>query len=375
MAWSFRRRVKLIPGVHLNFSKNGISTSIGFKGASVTFSKKGTYVNAGIPGTGIYSRQKLSSSGSNQPDVVPQPIEVIESADTIVSVDVEEITSQDTQGIKDAIITANKQRQELSKDIVKVTAAKTFTTIKLVFSYIFLVSFINKKIKDNILADIATQKQTITELQKQKDNSYVNLDIEFDEEIKSKYDKVLESFRTLMSSEKIWDVTTATFEDRVVTRSSASITEKKTEVKFEFKSLADIKSKHSVFFLKNANGADLYFYPNFIVMYSTKGNFGIIDFKELDFSFHSTRFVETQKVPSDSKIIDKTWAKVNKNGSPDKRFKDNYEIPVVRYGTINFKTQTGMNEEYEVSNYEACEKFARDFSDYQSTIKSLRQIA
>ena len=108
-------------------------------------------------------------------------------------------------------------------------------------------------------------------------------------------------------------------------------------------------------------------------MHSAKGNFGIIDFKELDFNFNATRFVETEGVPSDSKIIDKTWAKVNKDGSPDKRFKGNYEIPVVRYGTIHLRTQTGLNEEYEFSNYEACAKFAHDFSDYQATINSLKQ--
>ena len=374
MAWNFRRRIKLIPGVHLNFSKNGISTSIGFRGASVTLSKQGPNINTGIPGTGIYSRQKLSSGQSNQPDTfVPQTVETVDSVDNIISVDVEEVTSQNMQGIKNAIISANKQRQELSQDIAKVNSEKKITTIKLVLSYIFLIGLIIKNIRNNILADIETQKKTISELEKQHDNSYVNLDVEFDEEIKSKYDKVVSSFRELSASEKIWDVTTATIEDRVATRSSASISEKKTEVIFSFKSLEDIKSKHSILFLSNSNGADLYFYPNFIVMHSAKGNFGIIDFKELDFNFNATRFVETEGVPSDSKIIDKTWAKVNKDGSPDKRFKGNYEIPVVRYGTIHLRTQTGLNEEYEFSNYEACAKFAHDFSDYQATINSLKQ--
>lgn len=60
MAWNYRKRVKIAPGVHLNFSKNGVSTSIGPKGAKVTFGKNGTYMNTSIPGTGLYSRQKIS---------------------------------------------------------------------------------------------------------------------------------------------------------------------------------------------------------------------------------------------------------------------------------------------------------------------------
>lgn len=67
MAWSFRRRIKIAPGVNLNLSKSGISTSVGPKGAKMTFGPNGTYLHTGIPGTGIYSRRKISSSGDSIP--------------------------------------------------------------------------------------------------------------------------------------------------------------------------------------------------------------------------------------------------------------------------------------------------------------------
>ena len=60
MAWSYRKRVRIAPGVHLNLSRRGVSTTIGVRGASVNFGKKGTYVNTGIPGRGFYNRQKIS---------------------------------------------------------------------------------------------------------------------------------------------------------------------------------------------------------------------------------------------------------------------------------------------------------------------------
>ena len=62
MGWNFRKRVKIAPGVYLNFSKGGVSTSIGPKGVKVTFGKNGTSLYTSIPGTGIYRRDKLSSS-------------------------------------------------------------------------------------------------------------------------------------------------------------------------------------------------------------------------------------------------------------------------------------------------------------------------
>lgn len=66
MGTSFRKRVKIAPGVNLNFSKSGISTSIGPKGAKINVGKKGAYLNTSIPGTGIYNRTKLSGSSSKK---------------------------------------------------------------------------------------------------------------------------------------------------------------------------------------------------------------------------------------------------------------------------------------------------------------------
>lgn len=68
MAWSFRRRKKIAPGVHLNISKSGVSTNIGKKGASVTLGPKGSTLNIGIPGTGLYSRTKLSGTDHQEYD-------------------------------------------------------------------------------------------------------------------------------------------------------------------------------------------------------------------------------------------------------------------------------------------------------------------
>ena len=56
----------------MNFSKNGISTSIGVRGASVTFGKKGTYLNTSVPGLGLYNRQKLSDNSNSETEPRPE---------------------------------------------------------------------------------------------------------------------------------------------------------------------------------------------------------------------------------------------------------------------------------------------------------------
>jgi len=62
MAFRFRKSVKLFPGVKLNLSQSGISTSIGVPGATVNIGKKGTRATVGLPGTGISYSEKLSDS-------------------------------------------------------------------------------------------------------------------------------------------------------------------------------------------------------------------------------------------------------------------------------------------------------------------------
>lgn len=66
MGFYFRKRVKILPGVHLNLSKTGTSWSFGPRGASVNVGKKGAYLNTGIPGTGIYSRTKISGNNNKK---------------------------------------------------------------------------------------------------------------------------------------------------------------------------------------------------------------------------------------------------------------------------------------------------------------------
>ena len=69
MGLRFRKSVKLMPGVRINFSKSGMSTTIGPRGASVNIGSKGVYANAGIPGTGIYMREKIGGGTSESSGV------------------------------------------------------------------------------------------------------------------------------------------------------------------------------------------------------------------------------------------------------------------------------------------------------------------
>lgn len=85
MALRYRKRIKIAPGIYINISKSGISTTIGPRGASVNFGKNGTYVNAGIPGTGLYERQRIDKGSKleNQYQETKLPSELSNSSDSL----------------------------------------------------------------------------------------------------------------------------------------------------------------------------------------------------------------------------------------------------------------------------------------------------
>lgn len=272
------------------------------------------------------------------------------------------------QGIKDTILAAHRQRKELENDLASVQGALRFSKIKFVLSHLFLVGLLKRSLPQKIKETISSQQDVIAQIKDQIDRSCMTIDVDFDPDMKKKFETLTEAFNQLSHSEKVWDITHAEAENRKVTRSAASTVVMKTEVSIGIRGIPDVKSTFKPLWLKNANGADLYFYPGFIMMYDSRDHFGIIGFNELDFYYEPVRFVETGSVPKDSKIIDQTWAKVNKNGTPDRRFSNNYQIPIVRYGSITLKTRTGVHEEYEFSNYEATELFGNAFSNYIKSI-------
>ncbi len=374
MGWSYRKRIKIIPGVHLNLSKRGLSTSIGVKGASVNFGTNGTFLNAGLPGTGLTYRQKLNSKRTIKRTINrPKPsYSEIELSDNIFSEDIQEITSEGMQGIKEVIIAAIKQREELEFELVKIYISLFFIFLLKVVLYITIWGLIFRK---KLKRKVNFKKETINQIETQIEKCRVNISIEFEPELKVKYEHLVSSFRNLCNSKKIWDITGEYLENTRVTRSASPLTVKKKSVKFKIKGLKDINSDFESLWFQNVNGPDIYIYPTFIIIYSNQDKFAIVDFDELNFVHTKARYVESGVIPSDTKIIDRTWFKVNKDGSPDRRYKENHQIPVVNYGQIHFKTNSGLNEKYQISNYELSEKFALHFMDYQSAIQGIKKYS
>ncbi len=101
----------------------------------------------------------------------------------------------------------------------------------------------------------------------------------------------------------------------------------------------------------------LYLLPDRILVYDGRA-VGAVGYDQLSLEVGATRFIEEETVPQDAEVVGSTWKYVNKKGGPDRRFKDNRELPILLYGEVHFKSATGLNEVIQVSNTKAAEHFA-----------------
>src|SRR4051812_1397121 len=120
MGWRFSRRVQVFPGVKINFSTRGVSTTFGVPGASINVGPKGVYANTKIPGTGLYNRTRLGSpqqsrAGAAHPQPTAPPLEpaiyLPQDIGAIVSGDNESISSEGLRGIKETLLAAYTEKQ------------------------------------------------------------------------------------------------------------------------------------------------------------------------------------------------------------------------------------------------------------------------
>lgn len=75
VGFRFRKSVKILPGVRINFNKSSTSVSIGPKGLKHTISSTGRRTTTvGLPGTGLsYSTSSnKTDTAKNQPSSIPQ---------------------------------------------------------------------------------------------------------------------------------------------------------------------------------------------------------------------------------------------------------------------------------------------------------------
>jgi hypothetical protein len=189
---------------------------------------------------------------------------------------------------------------------------------------------------------------------------------QLDEPNEKAFDSLHNAFAGVSSCSKAWriDAKGAVKDSKYHAGASALVTRKGASFGRGLPPM--MKCNIEVPFVKG-NGISLYFMPDRVLVYSS-ADIGAVAYKELMFDGHVQRFIEDGGVPHDAEVVDKTWKYVNKKGGPDKRFKDNRQLPVVLYEELRFGSASGLNEVFQVSKHSTSAAVRNAFSTMKSVL-------
>jgi hypothetical protein len=86
----------------------------------------------------------------------------------------------------------------------------------------------------------------------------------------------------------------------------------------------------------------LYFFPDRILVVE-KRKVGTVNYADLKIGYENVPTLEAGRVPADAQVIDRAWKYANKNGGPDRWYKNNVQYPVCNYRSIAFASISGLN--------------------------------
>jgi len=368
MGWYFRKSMKLGP-FRLSASKSGLNVSAGIRGLRMGIGPRGQYVAAGRGG--IYYRQyssgaKRQSIQSNnlplQRKPTSEPMEAVDVAEGTVIID-----SADTLTIRDD--TADGLLDELNAKQRRPMYSKWF--LVLWFIALFGLGSITNETAKQIVPVVMILVAPVIGIglywwDRRSKRTYMIFDLTEDYEVA--YKVLYEALSELGKARKMWYIKTQkdidTAEAKYQAGAGALVTRNKTNV--VEKKPPGIKTNVNCLRI-NVGKEDLFFMPDRLLIFGKKG-VGAVGYHKLRFEVDTQRFIETERVPKDAKIVDTTWLYTNKKGGPDKRFKDNRELPVCQYEKISLTSDTGLNEQLNLSRLGFGEKVNTALASFAASV-------
>ena len=110
-----------------------------------------------------------------------------------------------------------------------------------------------------------------------------------------------------------------------------------------------------------ADKSALYFLPDRLLVRDGK-RFSDVSYEHLSVYQTTKRFIEDSIPPTDALHVDTTWAYVNKDGGPDRRFNNNRMLPVMLYSRVVLTSPTGLYWIIQISRHQAAEPVAHVIS-------------
>lgn len=348
MGFYLRKSISVGP-FRFNLSKSGVGISAGVKGLRFGTGPRGNYVHMGRGG--LYYRATIPSSSPFQPQ--PQPTNSIDpvipagthaTLEEIESADISQITDSSSHELLSEL---NQKRNKMRLWPIAVTA--------LAFIFFFGLSnawpnwlLLVTLVVGLALAYIAFSHDTLAKT--------VVLFYDFDPEMEEAYGQLHSAAEKIAGCAATWHIEAqGNVHDRKYHAGASSLVRRKST--FIRKAEPPYVKSNIETIAIGVGRQTLHFFPDRVLIYDSNG-VGAVGYQELSINVKPSRFIEDGTPPRDAKVVDRTWKYVNKSGGPDRRFKDNRELPICLYDEISLSSQTGLNEILQISRCDIAGAFA-----------------
>lgn len=353
MGFYIRKALRVGP-LRFNLSKSGIGVSGGITGLRLGTGPRGNYVHMGRGG--LYFRRSLSaprddtrvpSGGAAQPS--RQPIEGPQATvGPMVEIESASVAGMTDSSSADLLAELNEKRK----------LTRLVPVVAVVGAIAVVLAWTNGAPTWAILLTLGLFGFAVWwASQKDQLRKTTVILYELDADVESRYEVLHEACRSLASCRSLWHIESQGQVREKKYHAGASAVVKRSATRITVGSPPFVRSNVEVPLLA-VGRQTLAFMPDRLLVFEATA-VGAVSYGDLRTSVSVTRFIEDGSPPSDATVVDRTWKYVNKKGGPDKRFKDNRELPICAYDELHFSSVTGLNELVQASKRGAGEPFAQ----------------
>ena len=336
MGITFRKSINLGGGFRINLSKSGVGYSWGVPGYRITKTATGKVkTTLSIPGTGLryVEESKIKST---------QQINNKLNTDSFTNIDCAPIEHFQNIEYSELIkaITQIMQSNTLNNNIMIGLICCLVITLLLGQSIIPIIFFIA------LILKFSLHSKTKIELKYTVDNDIMN-----------NYKKKMTNLLALNNCSRKWQVIQYAHVSDSQRKYNAGAVANLNRISFSLTNEIPSFLSANIDIVQVVLGKEkLIFLPDKILIFKDS-NVGVINYNSLSIDFSTTNFIEDGIVPNDTEIIDYTWKYVNKNGSPDRRFNNNRQLPICLYYDIYLTSKEGLNIRIQCSNQMIAQEF------------------
>jgi hypothetical protein len=352
MGLYLRKGIRVGP-LRFNLSKSGVGVSAGIRGLRVGSGPRGNYVQMGRQG--VYYRATLGGHGRNTPRhaAVPtlQPIPTKPLSEPMpIDADAAAMVDSSSTDLLAEINTKRRMWRLWPWGLVL-----TFVAMGLVSNDANAPSRSNGPLPVVVLLT----GMVLTWLAHRRDvlrkTTVLMYDIE--NEPNQRYQTLHDSFEELAKCGGRWSVAPPLSTSDQKHHGGATHLLQRRAVPVSFHQPPSVQTNIEVPSLQGRSGV-LYFFPDRLMVF-TASSVGAVNYDGLKATATAQRYIESERVPNDAKVVGQTFKYVNKTGGPDKRFKDNRQIPIVQYDELHLESGSGLNEVFQVSRVGVSEVVCR----------------